>query len=82
MQEDTSPKALARYTELLRQASLEQRARATASLCSAVRVLAEAGIRQRHPGITDAELRVRYACLVYGRDAAKRLFGEVPADAV
>ena len=81
MLEDTSPKALAQYLDLLRRASVEQKARAVAALCSGVRQLVEAGLRQRHPGIGDSEVRVRFACLIYGREAAKRLFGSVPDDA-
>jgi hypothetical protein len=39
-------------------------------------------IRQRHPQASEAEVRVRLAARLYGRDAAARLFGAVPADAV
>jgi hypothetical protein len=47
-----------------------------------MRQLAEAGIRQRHPGASDAEVRVRLAARLYGRGIAERLFGDLPADAV
>jgi hypothetical protein len=43
--------------------------------------MAIAGIREMHPGIDDDELRVRLTVRLYGRAAAERLFGEVPADA-
>ncbi len=40
--------------------------------------LAMAGLRQRHPEATAAELRKRFAALVLGRDAAITLFGWDP----
>ena len=47
-----------------------------------VRKLAVAGIRQRHPFASDAEVRVRLTVRLYGRATAQRLFGAVPDDAV
>jgi hypothetical protein len=47
-----------------------------------VRELAVEGIRGRHPAAEPAELRVRLAVRLYGREAAERMFDEVPADAV
>lgn len=81
MLEDTSPKERARYFALLRALSLEQKAEIVASLNSAIRTLAETGIRERHPGISDEELRVRLAVRLYGREAGLRLFGRIPDDA-
>jgi hypothetical protein len=46
------------------------------------RELAVAGIRQRHPGASDDEIRVRLVVRLYGRDVARRLFGEIPSDAI
>jgi hypothetical protein len=46
------------------------------------RELAVAGIRQRHPTATDDEVRVRLVVRLYGRDVGRRLFGEIPADAI
>jgi hypothetical protein len=40
--------------------------------------LAMAGLRQRHPTATAAELRKRFAALVLGRDASILLFGWDP----
>jgi hypothetical protein len=56
--------------------------RTAIALSSAVRQLAEAGLRMRHPGASDQELRVRLAVRLYGRAAAVRLFATVPDDAV
>ena len=81
MLRDTSPAASARYTELLRAMPPELRLEAAMRLSRGVRELAIAGIREMHPGVSEAELRVRLTVRLYGRDAAKRLFGAVPEDA-
>jgi hypothetical protein len=47
-----------------------------------VRELAIAGIRQRHPEADEQEIRVRLTVRLYGREAAIKLFGAVPDDAV
>jgi hypothetical protein len=50
-------------------------------LSRAVRELALAGIRELFPEASEQELRVRLTVRLYGRAAAVRLFGLVPADA-
>jgi hypothetical protein len=52
------------------------------ALSSAVRELAAAGLRSRHPHASEAEIRVRLTVRLYGRAAAVRLFGTVPDDAL
>jgi len=79
---DTSPEADARYHELLRRLSPERRLEAAIRLSSAVRELAVAGIRARHPEASEHELRVRLTVRLYGRSHARRLFGDVPDDAI
>jgi hypothetical protein len=79
---DTSPQADARYHELLRRMPAEQRLEAAMRLSQAVRELALAGIRGRHPAADAHELRVRLTVRLYGRDCARRLFGDVPDDAI
>ena len=79
---DTSPEADARYHELLRRLSPERRLEAAIRLSSAVRELAVAGIRARHPEASEHELRVRLTVRLYGRSQARRLFGDVPDDAI
>jgi len=79
---DTSPKADARYHELLRRMPPEGRLEAAMRLSRAVRELAVAGIRQRHPDACDEEVRIRLAVRLYGRACAERLFGRAPDDAV
>lgn len=79
---DTSPQADARYHELLRRMTPERRLEAAMRLSDAVRELALAGIRERHPKADEIELRVRLTVRLYGRVQAQRLFGAVPDDAV
>jgi hypothetical protein len=66
---------------LLRERGPEERLRAADDLSRAVRELALAGLRMRHPLADQRELRVRLAVLLYGRAAGERLFGAIPADA-
>lgn len=79
---DTSPQADARYHELLRRMAPERRLDAAMRLSQAVRELAEAGIRERHPEADEREIRIRLTVRLYGRAQAQRLFGAVPDDAV
>lgn len=79
---DTSRGSNERYHELLRAQTPAQRLEQASALSRAVRDLAVAGIRARHPRADDAEIRVRLIVRLYGREAAARLCGEVPADAV
>jgi hypothetical protein len=59
----------------------ERRLEAAMKLSLAVRQLALAGIRQMFPNADEQELRVRLTVRLYGREAAVRLFGQVPDDA-
>ncbi|MEI8255808.1 MAG: hypothetical protein WCJ30_09060 [Deltaproteobacteria bacterium] len=82
MEADTSGAAMDRYATLLRGRAPHERLAIAASLSKAVRELAMAGLRERHPSAGDAELRARLASLMYGRDVARTLFGsDLPADA-
>jgi hypothetical protein len=82
VEQDTSPEQMRRYHERLRAMEPWQRLRTAMALSSAVRELAAAGLRSRHPHASEAEIRVRLAVRLYGREAAVRLFGTVPDDAV
>jgi hypothetical protein len=81
MDRDTSPQRRDRYLELLRALTPAQRLARAADLSDSVRELAEAGIRQRHPGASDEEVRVRLVVRLYGREFAARHYAAVPADA-
>jgi hypothetical protein len=82
VQGDTSAAAVARYHELLRAQTPPQRLEQTNALIAAVRELAVAGLRARHPEASPEELQKRLTVRLYGRHIAARLFGELPADAV
>lgn len=80
MDRDTSPAAAARYAELLRKLEPSQRLRASMALSRATRRLAEAGVRGRHPTATEEEVRRELVALLYGEEAARRLFGARTGD--
>ncbi|MGE0323911.1 MAG: hypothetical protein AB7K71_31480 [Polyangiaceae bacterium] len=39
-----------------------------------IREIAAAGIRQRYPGYTEAEVRRALVCALYGRETAQRVW--------
>ena len=80
--DDTGAKASRRHHELLRACAPHERLAQSLALTKMVRELAVAGIRSRHPDAEPAEVRIRLAVRLYGRDAALHLFGRIPADAV
>jgi len=80
MERDTAPEMAARYDAMIGALPGERRLAIAAQLSEGARAMAEAGLRSRHPGATDREIRCRLAALLYGRDAAARLFGSVPSD--
>lgn len=58
------------------------RLRAAVSLGVAVRDLALAGLRARHPSADENELRKRLAVRLYGRALALQIFEHIPDDAL
>lgn len=82
MVQDTSPAKRARYHAHLRSLTPAARLKAAVALSSAVRTLAVAGIRARHPDANAAELQARLVVRLYGRAFAERVLGAVPSDAV
>ena len=81
MHRDTGAAAVDRYHQLLRAQAPHERLEQANALSQAVRELAVAGLRTRHPDATPEEIRVRLTVRLYGRAVARRLFGRVPADA-
>jgi hypothetical protein len=75
MERDTAPAQADRYRQLLGALPGQRRLELAAGLSQGVRALAEAGLRDRHPGAAPEELRWRLAELLYGRAVAERLFG-------
>ena len=76
--DDTSPKANARYFELLRQAGPAKRLAICASLSRTTRELAIAGIKAAHPGrqLSENDIRRALAERLYGSKVARRLYGQ------
>jgi hypothetical protein len=80
MERDTAPEVAARYDAMIGALPGERRLAIAAQLTEGARAMAEAGLRARHPGASDAEIRSRFAALLYGRAAAERIFGALPDD--
>lgn len=78
MERDTDPRAAARYHALIGAMTPRQRLAQVARLSAGIRVLAEAGLRRRHPHAGPQELRWRLADLCYGREITERLLGPCP----
>lgn len=80
MSGDTTPEGMRRYAERLRALGPAERLAIAAGLTQGVRSLAETGLRLRHPGASEDEIRRRLAALLYGRSTAERLYGGLPPD--
>jgi len=78
---DTSPESRRSYYQQLAALTPRERLGLMGHTSHMVRKLAEAGIRSRHPGISTAELQVRLAVRLYGREAVARWVGPIPLDA-
>ncbi|MCB9605660.1 MAG: hypothetical protein H6716_03660 [Polyangiaceae bacterium] len=78
---DTAPAAHTVQLRLYRQMSPEQRSALALRMSDEIREIAAAGIRQRHPEYTEAEVRRALVCLLYGRESAQRVWPDerVPA---
>jgi len=63
---DTSPAALERQREASRQMTPQQRLAVAAEMCDEIRAVAAAGIRQRHPAYSDAEVRAALVAILLG----------------
>lgn len=67
---DTSQAAHERQFEAFRQLSPEDRLRLAAEMSDEIRALAEAGIRSRHPDLSDEEVREALADVMLGPELA------------
>ena len=76
--EDTSPDAERVLIELFRSASPARKIAMVLSANRTARVLALAGLRERHPGESPARLRRRLADLWFGSELASKAFGPLP----
>jgi hypothetical protein len=69
---DTSPAALERQRETFRRMTPQQRLAVAAEMSDEIRAVAEAGIRQRHPDHSDAEIRAALVAILLGPGAVIR----------
>ena len=69
---DTSSAALERQRETFRRMTPQQPLAVAAETSDQIRAVAEAGIRQRHPDYSDAEIRAVLVAILLGRGEAIR----------
>ena len=74
---DTHPKAEQVQIELLRRAPAWRKIQMVAQLNETIRTLALSGLRQRHPGASESQLRRLLADLILGEALATRVYGPV-----
>jgi hypothetical protein len=67
---DTSPEALAVQLECLRRMSPHERLEKVFAWSGGLREMAFAAIRRRHPDFDEAEVRLQFIDLTYGRKLA------------
>ena len=77
---DTSPHVETMQIERLRQMPPWRRLALVGEMNRTVRTLALAGLRQRHPGDTSAQLQRRLADLLLGPDLATLVYGPLPEE--
>lgn len=72
---DTNPDVERRWLELIRQTEPRQKIRAAGHMYMTMCRLAESGLRERYPGVTDKEIRRRLADLLLGPELAEKAYG-------
>jgi hypothetical protein len=73
---DTHLRMEALQVRLLREAPAWRKLEMLAQLNASARLLALSGLRQRHPGAGEAQLRRRLADLLLGEELACKVYGE------
>lgn len=71
--EDTQRGAEEAQVQIWRSYTPEQRLAAACALMTFVRRLVEEAIRERHPGLSDDEVRIHFLRRAYGEDIAARV---------
>ncbi len=74
---DTHPKIEAMQIRLWREASPTRKMNMVAQLNKSARLLALTGLRSQYPQISESELRLKLAVLLYGEELANKVYGEV-----
>lgn len=75
---DTAPKARLQYEESLRRKTPEERLRMAQELTLAVQRISFAGMRERHPELSDDDIWLKLAILRLGEDVVRKVYGRVP----
>jgi hypothetical protein len=78
---DTHPAAHEAQLRVYRQMTPEQRAEIALDMSDAIRCIARDGIRQRHPGYSPLDVSRALVSLLYGSDAARRVWPDVEVPA-
>jgi hypothetical protein len=78
---DTHPKAEAVLIRLLREAPSWRKLEMVDQLNQSVKLLALAGLRQRHPNDNNEQLHRRLADLLLGDEVALKVYGPLPEEA-
>jgi len=73
---DTSPEAWKVLMDLIRHMSPEERLRRCMELSEAMRLVAEAGLREAYPQADDREIFLRAACQKLGRELFREVYGD------
>jgi hypothetical protein len=77
---DTHPEVEALLIRMLREAPPWRRLEMVDQLNQGVKLLAMAGLRERHPGESEAKLRRRLAGLLLGEELAVKAYGPLPEE--
>ena len=75
---DTTPKARLVYEESLRRKTPEESLRIAQELTLAGQQIAFAGMRERHPDLSDDDIWLKLAVLRLGEDVVRKVYGRVP----
>lgn len=75
---DTTPQVERFLFDRLRAMPISQKARQLREINATVELLAIAGIRRRHPGATDQEIRIRLAALRLDRETMIQVYNWDP----
>jgi catalase len=75
---DTSREAFEHQAELYRRMTHQQRSSLALEMSEDVRQIAREGIQQRHPGYSAEDVRRALVALLYGADAAAKVWPGSP----
>lgn len=75
---DTAPEVERLQIDLLRAMPPGRKLLLAADISAAVKALALAGVRVRHPRASESEIRRRLATLLLGEELARKVYGDLP----